>query len=143
MGLLVVQFAGSYLQNYVTQMTGQWAMLDVRHHIFAHLQRLPLSYFDRTPIGRLMTRNTNDVDALNELFTDGIVVVFSDVFTLIAIVVFMAFMDPELAAVVCAVLPFMFLVTFWFQGRMLRAFRHARSRLARLNAYLQENISGM
>ena len=142
-GLLVVQFATHYLQNYVTQMTGQWAMLDVRHHIFAHLQRLPLSYFDRTPIGRLMTRNTNDVDALNELFTDGIVVVFSDIFTLIAIVLFMASMNPELAAVVCVVLPFMFLATFWFQGRMLRAFRSARSRLARLNAYLQENISGM
>jgi ATP-binding cassette, subfamily B, multidrug efflux pump len=142
-GLLVVQFSANYLQNYVTQMTGQWAMFDVRRHIFSHLQRLPLSYFDRTPIGRLMTRNTNDVDALNELFTDGIVVVFSDVFTLIAIVVFMSSMNAELASVVCLVLPLMFLATFWFQGRMLRAFRNARSRLARLNAYLQENISGM
>ena len=92
-GLLVAQFLANYAQNYVTQMTGQWAMLDVRHHIFAHLQRLPLKYFDRTPIGRLMTRNTNDVDALNELFTDGIVVVFSDIFTLIAIVIFMASMN--------------------------------------------------
>lgn len=142
-GLLVLQFSANYLQNYVTQMTGQWAMFDVRHHIFSHLQRLPLRYFDRTPIGRLMTRNTNDVDALNELFTDGIVVVFSDVFTLIAIVAFMASMNAELAAVVCVILPFMFLATFYFQGRMLRAFRNARSRLARLNAYLQENISGM
>jgi ATP-binding cassette subfamily B protein len=142
-GLLIVQFATNYMQNYVTQMTGQWAMYDVRHHIFSHLQRLPLKYFDRTPIGRLMTRNTNDVDALSELFTDGIVVVFSDIFTLIAIIFFMASMAPELTAVVCVVLPFMFLVTFWFQGRMLRAFRNARSRLARINAYLQENISGM
>ncbi|MBS14701.1 MAG: antibiotic ABC transporter ATP-binding protein [Gemmatimonadetes bacterium] len=142
-GLLVIQFSANYLQNYITQMTGQWAMFDVRRHIFSHLQRLPLSYFDRTPIGRLMTRNTNDVDALNELFTDGIVVVFSDVFTLIAIVAFMSSMNAELAAVVCLVLPLMFLATFWFQGRMLRAFRLARARLARLNAYLQENISGM
>jgi len=142
-GLLVVQFSANYVQNFITQMTGQWAMFDVRKHIFSHLQRLPLSYFDRTPIGRLMTRNTNDVDALNELFTDGIVVVFSDIFTLVAIVVFMASMNADLAAVVCLVLPFMFLSTFWFQGRMLGAFRHARSRLARLNAYLQENISGM
>jgi ATP-binding cassette subfamily B multidrug efflux pump len=142
-GLLVAQFLANYAQNYVTQMTGQWAMLDVRHHIFAHLQRLPLKYFDRTPIGRLMTRNTNDVDALNELFTDGIVVVFSDIFTLIAIVFFMASMNADLALSVCVVLPFMFVATFWFQGRMLRAFRSARSRLARINAYLQENISGM
>tara|TARA_B100001123_G_scaffold417913_2_gene521240 strand:+ start:4136 stop:5947 length:1812 start_codon:yes stop_codon:yes gene_type:complete len=142
-GLLVLQFTGNFLQSYVAQMTGQWAMVDVRHHIFSHLQRLPLKYFDRTPIGRLMTRNTNDVDALNELFTDGIVVVFSDIFTLIAIVVFMAMMDVELAIVTCLVLPFMFVATFWFQSRMLRAFRRARTRLARLNAYLQENISGM
>lgn len=142
-GLLVLQLLGNFFQSYVTQMTGQWAMVDVRHHIFSHLQRLPLKYFDRTPIGRLMTRNTNDVDALAELFTDGIVVVFSDIFTLIAIVIFMVMMDPELAAVTCAVLPFMFIITFWFQGRMLVAFRRSRTRLARLNAYLQENISGM
>ena len=141
--LLVIQFATNYWQNYITQMTGQLAMFDVRHHIFSHLQRLPLRFFDRTPIGRLMTRNTNDVDALNELFTDGIVVVFSDIFTLVAIVIFMASMNAELTAVVCVVLPLMFLLTFWFQGKMLRAFRNARSRLARLNAYLQENISGM
>ena len=66
-GLLVLQLLGNFFQSYVTQMTGQWAMVDVRHHIFSHLQRLPLKYFDRTPIGRLMTRNTNDVDALAEL----------------------------------------------------------------------------
>ncbi len=142
-GLLVLQFSANYIQNYITQMTGQWAMFDVRLHIFSHLQRLPLKYFDRTPIGRLMTRNTNDVDALAELFTDGIVVVFSDIFTLIAIIIFMASMNAELASVVCLILPLMFLSTFWFQGRMLRAFRAARIRLARLNAYLQENISGM
>ena len=143
LGLLIVQFMGNYVQSYVTQMTGQWAMVDVRHAIFSHLQRLPLKFFDRTPIGRLMTRNTNDVDALAELFTDGIVVVFSDIFTIIAIVVFMAILDVELALITCSVLPLMFICTFYFQGRMLRAFRLARTRLARLNAYLQENISGM
>ncbi len=142
-GLLLLQFIANYFQNLVTQITGQWAMYDVRHEIFAHLQRLPLKFFDRTPIGRLMTRNTNDVDALNELFTDGVVAVFSDIFTLIAIVAFMFYMDPGTALVVCTVVPLMFGVTFWFQGRMLRAFRKSRSRLARLNAYLQENISGM
>ncbi len=142
-GLLLVQFVTDYGQKIITQLTGQWAMYDVRRQIFSHLQRLRISFFDRTPIGRLMTRNTNDVDALNELFTDGVVAVFSDLFTLVAILAYMFYMDAELALVVCAVLPVMFLTTFWFQSRMMRAFRLARARLARLNAYLQENISGM
>ena len=142
-GLLLLQTVASYFQTLITQMTGQWAMYDVRKEIFAHLQRLPLSFFDRTPLGRLMTRNTNDVDALNELFTDGVVIIFSDIFTLVAILGFMFSLDAELALATCLVVPVMFGATFWFQGRMLRAFRRARSRLARLNAYLQENITGM
>lgn len=142
-GLLVFQFLADVAQRMVTQMVGQWVMYDIRKAIFAHLQRLPIRFFDRTPIGRLMTRNTNDVDALNELFTDGVVAVFSDIFTLIAIMAYMFYMDASLALLVCATVPVMFGVTFWFQGRMLRAFRLARSRLARLNAYLQENITGM
>ena len=142
-GLLVFQFLADVAQRMVTQMVGQWVMYDIRKAIFAHLQRLPIRYFDRTPIGRLMTRNTNDVDALNELFTDGVVAVFSDIFTLIAIMAYMYYMDASLALLVCTTVPVMFGVTFWFQGRMLRAFRLARARLARLNAYLQENITGM
>lgn len=142
-GLLVFQFLADVAQRMVTQMVGQWVMYDVRKAIFAHLQRLPIRFFDRTPIGRLMTRNTNDVDALNELFTDGVVAVFSDIFTLIAIMAYMFYMDASLALWVCTTVPVMFGVTFWFQGRMLRAFRLARTRLARLNAYLQENITGM
>ena len=82
--VLLSQFVVLYFQNYVTQMTGQWAMFDVRKDIFAHLQKLPLSFFDRTPIGRLMTRNTNDVDALNEFLTDAVVVIFSDIFAIFA-----------------------------------------------------------
>ncbi|MFT5366584.1 MAG: ATP-binding cassette subfamily B multidrug efflux pump [Candidatus Latescibacterota bacterium] len=142
-GIIIIQFFLHYLQNYVTQIIGQWAMFDIRGKIFAHLQTLPLSFFDRTPIGRLMTRNTNDVDALNEFLTDGVVVMFSNVFTLIAIASFMFWMDPYLGSVVLVLVPVMFLVTFWFQHRMLRAFRMARSRLSRINAFLQENISGM
>ncbi len=142
-GLLVFQFLADVAQRMVTQMVGQWVMYDIRKEIFAHLQRLPIRFFDRTPIGRLMTRNTNDVDALNELFTDGVVAVFSDIFTLIAIMAYMYYMDASLALLVCTTVPVMFGVTFWFQGRMLRAFRLARARLARLNAYLQENITGM
>ena len=99
-GLLLVQFVTDYGQKIVTQRTGQWAMYDVIRQIFSHLQRLRINFFDRTPIGRLMTRNTNDVDALNELFTDGVVAVFSDLFTLVAILVYMFYMDAELALVV-------------------------------------------
>lgn len=142
-GMLLLQAVSSYFQNFITQMTGQRAMYDVRKEIFGHLQRLPISFFDKTPLGRLMTRNTNDVDALNELFTDGVVVVFSNIFTVAAILGFMFFMNATLALVTCLVVPVMFVTTFWFQGRMLRTFRRARSRLARLNAYLQENITGI
>ena len=142
-GLLVVQFSVGYIQNFITRMVGQWAMSDLRLQIFSHLQRLPLRFFDRTPIGRLMTRNTNDVDALNELFTDGVVAVFSDIFTLIAIMAYMLYMDVSLALVTCATLPVMFAVTFWVQQRAMQANREGRSRLARLNSYLQENLSGM
>jgi len=142
-GLLVLQFVVGYAQTFATRMVGQWAMYDVRLQIFSHLQRLSLRFFDRTPIGRLMTRNTNDVDALNELFTDGVVAVFSDIFTLIAIMVYMFSMDVRLALVTGAALPAMFVVTFWIQNRALQAHRRGRTRLARLNAYLQENLSGM
>ncbi|MBT5877150.1 MAG: ABC transporter ATP-binding protein [Candidatus Latescibacteria bacterium] len=140
---LILQFITNYAERYITKITGQWAMYDIRAEIFAHIQRLPMKFFDRMPIGRLMTRNTNDVDALNELFTDGIVASFSDLFTVLAIVGYMFYMDVELALVTCLSVPFMFGVTFWFQKRMLRTFRLARSRLSKLNAFLQENISGM
>ena len=87
-GLLVMQFAISYAQSWATSMVGQWAMRDVRAQIFSHLQRLPLKFFDRTPIGRLMAHNTSDVDALNELFTDGVVSMLSEVFTILTIMAY-------------------------------------------------------
>jgi ATP-binding cassette subfamily B protein len=124
-------------------MAGQWSMYDIRAAIFSHTQRLPVKFFDRMPIGRLMTRNTNDVDALNELFTEGFVATFSDLFTVTAIIGYMFYMNTELATITCLTLPVIFYVTFWFQSRLLRAFRLARRHLARLNTFLQENISGM
>jgi ATP-binding cassette subfamily B protein len=142
-GALLLQAVTNYFERYVTKITGQWAMYDVRAEIFGHIQRLPPKFFDRMPIGRLMTRNTSDVDALNELFTDGFVATFSDLFTLIAIMAYMYYMDPELALITGLTVPVMFAVTVWFRQRILRAFRIARSWLARLNAFLQENISGM
>ncbi len=137
------QYLFQYGQTLVTEMTGQLVMRDLRRQIFAHLQRLPMRYFDRTPLGRVMTRTTNDVEALNEFFTEGVVSVFMDFFTLIAIIAFMAHMDLELTLVSCTVIPVLFVATFYLQGLAMRAFRELRLRLARLNAYLQENISGM
>lgn len=140
---LILQFITNYFERFITKMAGQWSMYDIRAAIFAHTQRLPIKFFDRMPIGRLMTRNTNDVDALNELFTEGFVATFSDLFTVIAIIGYMFYMNTELATITCLTLPVIFYVTFWFQSRLLRAFRLARRHLARLNTFLQENISGM
>ena len=142
-GSLGVQYAAQYGQTRVTEMTGQLVMRDLRHRIFAHLQRLPMRYFDRTPIGRTMTRTTNDVEALNEFFTEGVVSVFIDLATLAAILGFMAFMDLRLTLISCLVIPVVAVATFYLQGRAMGAYRELRLRLARLNAYLQENITGM
>ena len=138
-----VQYVAQYAQTMVTGMMGQHVMYDMRRDIFAHLQRLPLSYFDRTPLGRIMTRSTNDVDALNEFFSEGVVSVFMDLFTLFAILGFMAYIDLELTLICCAVIPVIAVSTFYLQGLAMKAYRELRVRLARLNSYLQENITGM
>jgi len=140
---IAVQFVAQWAQTLVTEMTGQYVMRDMRRDIFRHLQRLPMRYFDRTPLGRIMTRTTNDVEALNEFFTEGAVSVFMDIFTLIAILFFMAHMDLELTLVSCTVIPILAVTTFYLQGKAMVAYRELRMRIARLNAYLQENLSGM
>ena len=142
-GSILLQYCAQYGQTMVTEVTGQLVMRDLRRQIFAHLQRLPMRYFDRTPIGRIMTRTTNDVEALNEFFTEGVVSVFMDIFTLVAIVGFMAHMDIKLTFVSCLVVPVLFVTTFYLQGLAMSAYRELRTRLARLNSFLQENISGM
>lgn len=142
-GSIGLQYVTQYGQTLVTEMTGQLVMRDLRRQIFQHLQSLPLSYFDRTPVGRTMTRTTNDVEALNEFFTDGVVSVFMDLFTLVAILFFMAQMDVELTLISCVVVPILAVSTFYLQGKAMGAYRELRMRLARLNAYLQENITGM
>ena len=142
-GTLVLQFVIGYAQTWVTNMVGQWAMRDVRTVIFNHLQRLPLRFFDRTPVGTLMARNTNDVDALNELFTDGAVSLVSNGFTVLTILGFIFFLNVELGLITCAVLPLTFVVTLWLQGLTFRAFREARVHFGRFAGSLQETISGM
>ena len=141
--LLVVQFVIGYAQSWATSMIGQWAMRDVRQALFAHLQRLPLRFFDRTPIGRLMARNTNDVDALNELFTDGVVSLCGDVFTVLTILAFICYMDLELGLLTAAVLPLVAVATLWLQSRTAAAVRVARTHFGRFSASLQETLSGM
>ena len=142
-GLLIVQFAIGYAQTWITQMIGQWAMRDVRIELFSHLQRLPMQFFNRTPIGRLMARNTNDVDALNEFFTFGGIAMFSDFFTVIAILCYVFYMDVELGVVISLAFPVLAVTLVWLQLRTIHAFRLARTKFARFAATLQETISGM
>jgi ATP-binding cassette subfamily B multidrug efflux pump len=140
---LLAAFAVRFGQVYILQMTGQKVMLDMRRQIFGHLQRLHVGYFDRHPVGRLMTRVTTDVDAVNELFTSGVVTVFGDLFTLLGIMGVMLAMNFKLALVTFAVIPFFFVITNWFRQGSRQSFREVRKWVARINAFLQENLSGM
>ena len=132
-----------FAQQYIMQMTGQRIMQDVRRQLFGHLQRLHVGHFDRNPVGRLMTRVTTDVDAINELFTSGIVTVFGDLFALFGIMGVMLALDWRLALVTFSVIPLFFVVTNWFRRGARQAFRETRKWVARINAFLQENLSGM
>jgi ATP-binding cassette subfamily B protein len=140
---LLVEFVIDYGQTFLTAYVGQRVMYDLRMQIFEHLQRLSISYFDRNPVGRLMTRVTSDVETLNELFSSGVVTVFGDVFTLLAIMTMMLAIDWRLALVTFSVIPLVWLTASIFRKRVREAFRDIRVRLARLNAYLQERLSGM
>ena len=140
---LTASFGVRFLQSYIMQMTGQRIMQDMRREIFAQLQRLHVGYFDRNPVGRLMTRVTTDVDAVNELFTSGVVTVFGDLLTLVGIMAVMLALDWRLALVSFAVIPLFFLLTDWFRRGARQSFRETRRWVARINAFLQENLSGM
>jgi ATP-binding cassette, subfamily B, multidrug efflux pump len=140
---LLAAFAVRYGQVYILQMTGQKAMLDMRRQIFGHLQRLHVGFFDRNPVGRLMTRVTTDVDAVNELFTSGVVTVFGDLFTLLGIMGVMLALNFKLALVTFAVIPLFFVITNWFRQGSRQTFREVRKWVARINAFLQENLTGM
>jgi ATP-binding cassette subfamily B protein len=143
LGALLLEFCLDYAQAYLTSWMGQRVMGDLRLQLFSHLQRLSIPYFDRHPVGRLMTRVTSDVETLNELFSSGVVTVFGDVFTLLAIVTMMLAMEWRLALVAFAVMPIMVLAARTFRREVRGSFRDIRTRLARLNAFLQERISGM
>jgi ATP-binding cassette, subfamily B, multidrug efflux pump len=141
--ILVASFALEYLQTWTLQMTGQRIMYDLRMQIYRHLQRLDVKYYDRNPVGRMMTRVTSDVDALNEMFTAGVVSIFGDVFTLLGIMIVLVYMDWRLALVTFTVLPFIVIVTQWFRRNVRQSYRTVRLWIARINAFLQEHITGM
>jgi ATP-binding cassette, subfamily B, multidrug efflux pump len=141
-GLLILQGVLQYVMSLVTEWIGQKAIFDLRMQVFRHLQKLSLRFFDKNPIGRLVTRTTNDVESLNDMFSSGVVTIFSDIFVIFWILIFMFFMSWELSLVTLAVLPFLFYATWVFRRKAREAYRQVRKHLARLNAFLQEHISG-
>ncbi len=140
---LVAEFVTSYGQTWLTSLLGQRVMRDLRMEIFEHLQRLSVSFFDRNPAGRLITRVTSDVETLNELFTSGVVSGLGDLFTLIAISIAMLLMDWRLALASFAVIPFVVMVSGLFRKGVRNTYRDIRVRLARINSFLQERLTGM
>jgi ATP-binding cassette subfamily B multidrug efflux pump len=143
LAILLASFGLEYLQTWTLQMTGQRIMFDMRMQIYRHLQRIDVQFYDRNPVGRLMTRVTTDVDVLNDLFTAGVVSIFGDVFTLAGIMIVLVTMDWRLALVTFSVLPLIVLITQWFRSRVRESYRTVRLWIARINAYLQEHITGM
>jgi ATP-binding cassette subfamily B protein len=140
---LVLAFVVLYWQSYLMQMMGQYIMYDLRKEVFARFQRLSVRYFDRNPIGRLVTRVTSDVDALNELFTAGLVSIFGDLVLLVGIVGVLFWLDWRLALVTFSILPLLLALTLWFKVRARQSYREVRVKIARINAFLQEHITGM
>jgi ATP-binding cassette subfamily B multidrug efflux pump len=142
-GTLILQAVVQYFLTYYTQYLGQKTLYDLRTQLFKHTQKLALKFYDKTPIGRIVTRVTNDVEALGELFSSGIVAVFGDVFIIVWILVFMFSMDMSLSLVTLSVLPVLIYGTFLFRKKARESYRDVRLHLARLNAYMQEHITGM
>lgn len=141
--LLALSFFLEFLQTYFMQWTGQKVMFDLRSQIFRHLQHMHIGFFDKNPVGRLVTRVTTDVDALNEMFTAGVVSIFEDVFVLAGILAIMLQMNWKLALITFAVLPLIFWATIMFRDKVRDSYRRIRVAIARINAYLQEHVSGM
>jgi ATP-binding cassette subfamily B protein len=142
-GAIAFSFLFEFAQTYLMQWVGQKAIFDMRAQIFAHLQRLHVGFFDRNPVGRLVTRVTSDVDALNEMFTGGVVAIFEDIFVLVFIIAIMLAMDWKLALITFAVLPLIFWCTMRFRRAVRESYRRIRTAIAKINSYLQEHVSGM
>ena len=143
LAILILQFFLRYIQVYVMEFVGQKVMFDMRMKLFSHLQEMSLSFFDKNPVGRLITRLTNDVEVLNEMMTSGIIEIFGNIFSLVGIIAVMLLLDFRLALVSFAVLPLLVYVTIVFRKKSRRSYRAIRVRIARINAFLQESIVGM
>jgi ATP-binding cassette, subfamily B, multidrug efflux pump len=143
LGSLLMGFALQYGQVRIMQWVGQQTMYDLRKEIFEHLQRLPMSFFDRTPVGRLVTRATTDVDALNDLFASGVVAMLNDFVLLLSMAAVLFRWHSFLALATLSPLPFMLVLTYFFRNKVRGANRRIRTAIARINAFLQEHISGM
>jgi ATP-binding cassette, subfamily B, multidrug efflux pump len=143
LAILFASFSLEFLQTWTLQSTGQRIMFDMRLQIYRHLQQLDVQFYDRNPVGRLMTRVTTDVDVLNDLFTAGVVSIFGDVFMLAGIMIVLVIMDWRLALVAFSVLPLIAVVTQWFRRNARESYRVVRTLIARINAFLQEHITGM
>jgi ATP-binding cassette subfamily B protein len=142
-GVLVLRGVMQYFNAYITQWIGQRTIFDLRMEVFKHLQRLSLRFYDKNPIGRMITRVTNDVEVLNEMFSSGIVMVFTDVFTIAGILYFMCTMNWMLTLISLSVLPLLFYLTFLFRRKAREAYREVRLQIARINSFMQEHITGM
>ncbi len=142
-GSLVVSYVLEFIQTYLMQWTGQKIMFDMRRQIFGHLQQMHVGFYDRNPVGRLVTRLTSDVDALNELFTSGVFAIFEDIFVLAGIVFVMLRMKWWLALLAFSVLPLIFVATRLFRKYVRDSYRRIRSAIARINSYTQEHVTGM
>jgi ATP-binding cassette, subfamily B, multidrug efflux pump len=142
-GILIFTFALEFIQTYLMQWTGQKVMFDLRRQIFRHLQFMHVGFFDKHPVGRLVTRVTTDVDALNEMFTAGVVSIFEDVFVLAGIIAIMMKMNWKLALITFAVLPLIVYATLIFRDKVRDSYRRIRTAIARINSFLQEAVSGM
>jgi ATP-binding cassette subfamily B protein len=141
--LLLIGFGLDYMQIYLMQWTGQKVMFDLRSQIYRHLQHMHIGFYDKNPVGRLVTRVTSDVDALSEMFTSGVVAIFENVFVLVFILAIMLRMKWWLALITFAVLPFIFWATMIFRKSVRDSYRRIRTAIARINSYLQEHVTGM
>ena len=142
-GLILFSFLLEYLQTYFMQWAGQMVMFDLRSEIFRHLQRMHIGFYDKNPVGRLVTRVTTDVDALNDMFTSGVVSIFEDIFVLVGIATIMVCIDWKLGLITLAVLPFIAYATRLFRNSVRDSYRRIRVAIARINSHLQEHVSGM
>jgi ATP-binding cassette, subfamily B, multidrug efflux pump len=143
LAVLISSFIFQFCQSYLMQYIGQKVMFDLRSKVFAHLHTMSFSYFDKNPIGKMITRVVNDVEVLNEMLTSGLILIFSDLFTLAGIFAVMIYLDWRLTIVVCTVFPFLALGTRLYRVRARDALRKNRAHVTELNSYLEENLSGV